>query len=275
MATTTTERKRSKHIRIGLYADPGAGKTDFVGSSQKLGRTLIIRPPVDHTDSILEWGPNLEERVVHDWGEMLELLDELRQEGDKYAWVWVDSISLLQDVLLDDELDTEINKISRDAARRKLFGPDQGVYGRNMYRIGWWMRYTIGPDLFNFGWTAHSAELLSPDRDKDGDPVEKLMPWIQGKQMSPKLCGYMGMVAWMSKTKKGSRVLKVTSDDVHYAKDQYDAVPDKGIIIPRGEGMPKLTNLIYKSRPYLKKTAAGKTRRPASRAGRKTTRKGR
>jgi hypothetical protein len=102
------------------------------------------------------------------------------------------------------------------------------------------------------------------------------MPWIQGKQMSPKLCGYMGMVAWMAKTKKGNRVFKVTSDEVHYAKDQYDAIPEKGIIIPRGEGMKKVTDLIYKSRPYLKGDD-GKKKRASSRTARNTSksRKGR
>lgn len=255
---------RSKHIRMGVYADPGTGKTDLVGSSQHIGPTLIIRPPVDHTDSILDPGPNLRERIVRSWTDMDEELDYLRAEGERWEWVWLDSASLAYDVLIDDIWDTVIT----EKPHRKRFGLDKQEFGINMHRLGLWMRYVIGADLFNFGFTAHPAMLDSPDLDEDGDPVTKLMPWIQGKQMPQKFCGYCNMVGWIDKTKDGKRVFKTTSDEVHYAKDQFDAIPANGIILPRSHGMEKITSRIYKARPALKRTSTTK-RRPSR--GRRVT----
>jgi hypothetical protein len=252
---------------MAVMADPGVGKTDLVGSCQELGKTLIIRPPHDQTNSILNVGPNIEEEVIHDWGEMNDMMDMLRSEGGKYAWVWVDSWSLMQDVLMDDIWESVVNL----KPARYNFGLDKGEYGVNMHREGIWMRHVIGADLFNFGWTAHPMILRSPQVDADGDPIEKLMPWVQGKQMSQKFCAMTGLVCWIDKTAKGKRVLKATADEVHYAKDQYDAIPEKGIVLPRGGGMAKVTDLIYKSRPALKpgsKTATATKKRRTTRKGR-------
>jgi hypothetical protein len=264
------ELQRSKHIRMGVYADPGTAKTDLVGSSQELGRTLLIRPPVDHTDSILNPGPNLRERVIHDWGEMNDTLDHLRMEGDKYAWVWVDSWSLLQDILLDDIWDTTVN----EKPHRGRYGLDKQEYGINFLRMGIWMRHVIGADLFNFGFTAHPAMVASPDLDDDGDPIEKLMPWIQGKQMTQKFCGYCNLVGWIDKGKSGKRIFKATSDEVHYAKDQFDAIPQKGVILPRSHGMKKISDLVYKARPAMR-PGSNTNQRRATRRPARATRKGR
>ena len=43
----------SKHARLCVYSDPGVGKTRLVGTSAQVGRTLVIRPPTDHTDAML------------------------------------------------------------------------------------------------------------------------------------------------------------------------------------------------------------------------------
>lgn len=248
----------TKHVFLCLFGEPGIGKTRLLGGSP--GRVLLIRPPQDHTDSMLPADKGrIEERVIRDgWAQMDALLDELRQEGGRWDWVWIDSWSLLQDVLLDDTLDEEVTKISKNPERRR-FGPDQGVYGRNMWRIGHWMRHAIGPDLFNLGFTAHPAVLASPDLDADGDPVDKLMPWIQGKNMSPKLCGYMNIVAFMERAgSKGRRVLRVQSDLRFYAKDQFDAIPEGVLWDP---SMPKLAELIEQS-PGRQRPTTGRARSP-------------
>lgn len=269
----TEQLVRSKHIRLGVYADPGTGKTDLVGSSQHLGPTLLVRPPIDHVDSILDPGPNLKQRVIRTWLDMDELRDELRSEGEKWEWVWLDSASLAYDVLIDDIWDTVIT----EKPHRARFGLDKQEFGINMHRFGLWMREIIGPDTFNFGFTAHPEMYASPDKDEEGDPITKLMPWVQGKQMPNKFCGYCNMVGYISKGKSGKRIFKTTSDEYHYGKDQFDAIPEKGIILPRSHGMEKITDLVYQARPAMKPGAT--RRRPSARKGasrrKTTTRKGR
>lgn len=249
------------HVFIGLYSEPGKGKTRFVGTSP--GKVLILRPPVDHTDSLLPADKaRVEEWVIRNWSDMNDAEEYLRHEGDQYDWVWLDSLSLCQDYLLDDMF---ADAVTRKPSRAD-YGPDQAEYGVNMYRIGAWMRHVIGPDLFNFGWTGHAQPLLSPDLDEDGDPVEKLMPWVQGKNMSPKCCGYMNLVCFLEQAGKDKkrRILRSQSDARFYAKDQFDALSDGVLWDPT---MPRLLDLIKKSpgrgTPAAAKTTGGAPRRKA------------
>lgn len=225
-----------------VYAEPGVGKTRLVGTSP--GRLLILRPPVDHLDSLLlPDKTRAEQWVIRDWDDMNTAEEYLRADGGKdYDWVWVDSWSLLQDVLIDDIWETA----KADKPARAKYWLDKGEYGINMGRIGSWMRHVIGPDTFNFGWTGHPAALASPDLDEDGDPVEKLMPWVQGKNMSPKCCGYMNLVAFMEVTGKNRRrVLRTQADTRFYAKDQFDAFGESGVVWD--PTMPKIVKLIEAS----------------------------
>lgn len=258
----------SVHVFMGVFGEPGIGKTRLVGTSAQFGKTMIIRPPVDHTDSILpEHKPLIDERISRDWDDMFNLIDELRMEGSKYAWVWLDSISLWQDFGLDDLFESAVQR----KKERALFGPDKGEFGINMFRIGAMFRHLVGPDTFNFGFTAHPAVLASPDLDDDGDPIEKLMPWVQGKNMSPKLCGYMNLVCFMERAGTNKkRVLRSQSDERYYAKDQFDAFGEKGLLWE--PTMPKVMKAIAES-PGRQAVARSKTPRPGARRTRTTTRK--
>lgn len=226
-----TSAQKRKHATMALYSDPGKGKTRLCASAAEFGKVLIIRSNIDHTDSILaEHRGNVDERVVNDWDDMDKLLDEIRSGlAKKYVWGFLDSISLTQDVLLDDIWDTVI----AEKPQRARYGLDKQEYGINMTRIGRWLRHVIGPDLWNFGITAHTERLLSPDRDEDGDPIEKLMPWVQGKQMANKVCGYTNLVAFLDQDTKGRRVLHTSSTDWFYGKNQYEpSGEDWGIVNP-------------------------------------------
>jgi hypothetical protein len=233
--------QRSKHARLCVYGDPGVGKTRLVGTSP--GRVLIIRPPTDHTDALLPADrQRVEEVVVADWDDMNKLLDYLRMDGAVYDWVWVDSVSLLQDHLLDDLWDTVIS----EKPHRARYGLDKQEYGINMFRLGTWMRHVIGPDIFNFGFTGHAAVLL-PSEDPEED--KKLMPWVQGKNMSSKFCGYTNATLFMEVAtiggKEGRRVLRANATDRYYAKDQFDMTDNGRVVDPT---MPKIVKLIEKGR---------------------------
>ena len=212
----------NEKVRILTYAYPGRGKTVLASTSAELGRTLLIRSPVDHIPR-RALASGCEQALVHDWDEMYELLEYLRHEPDQYEWVWLDSISLWQDIGLDDVFQAAIER----KPDRRRYGPDKGEYGINMGRLGEWMRFVVGANLFHFGVTAHPAHMTDPLTDS-----LILMPWVQGKQMAEKVCGYMNMVAYMEvrRRRNGStyRVLYSQATEDYYAKDQFDAFGEEG-----------------------------------------------
>jgi hypothetical protein len=250
----------SKHARLCVYSDPGVGKTRLAGTSARVGKTLIIRPPTDHTDAMYPQDKaKIEEAVLDDWEGMNSMLDYLRQEGDQYAWVWLDSVSLMQDHTLDDIWDTVVH----EKPARARYGPDKGEYGLNMHRLGVWMRHVVGPDTFNFGWTAHCAQ-LRPSEDPEED--QKLMPWVQGKNMSSKLCGYTNATLFMEVTtiggKKDRRVLRTHATDRYYAKDQFDMdVKNHRVVDPT---MPRLVEMMEAGRGAPLGTPAAKDTKPSN-----------
>lgn len=238
--------------RLLVYAHPGRGKSVLAATSAEVGKTLIIRSPVDHIPR-MAMKSGAEQALVHDWDEMQDLLEYLRHEPDEYDWVWLDSISLWQDVGLDDVFAAAIE---RNPSRRK-YGPDKGEYGINMGRLAEWVRFAVGANAFHLGITAHPIPMI--------DPVDDgllLMPWVQGKQMAEKICGYMQMVCYLevrkNKQNKPYRILYSQATEDYYAKDQFDAFEDGQMINPT---MEKITAAI----------AAGQPRTPTRRRTRRTT----
>lgn len=218
-----------KSIKILVFAPSGWGKTRLAGTSP--GTALFVRPPVDYVDSVLpeDKGRHMQ-WVAQDWTAMEDIFEHLRHEGaEKYDWVWLDSISAYQDIGLDDLWET----IIIEKPSRKRYGLDKGDYWINMQRLGRWVRDVAAlsdSGAFNFGITAWPAE-LSPSPE-DSEIPNKLMPWVQGKNMSMKVCGYVNIVAFGSITPKGTRVLRFMETDEIYAKDQFDMFPNYRLLRP-------------------------------------------
>lgn len=223
-----------KKIAMLVYGHPGVGKTRLAGSKDN---TLILRPPTDHTDSIRD--NDVDEIVLRDWAKMDDVYRELREEkGAGYDWVWLDSVSLWQDIGLDDIWQDVIAK----KPDRKRYGLDKGEYGINMERLSRWIRHMVmlckDHGYFNFGVTAHAAELKTPD----GNLI--YMPYVQGVNMSAKFCGYMNLVSYYEVKKhqgKDVRVLRTSATEEYYAKDQYDAFPGGRLVNPT---IDKITDAI-------------------------------
>jgi hypothetical protein len=264
-----------KCTTVFLYGIPGAGKTRFLGTGP---RTLIIRPPDDHTDSI-DAGADCEEIICESWGDMWETFGWLQQEGHAdYDWVWLDSISLMQDRLLDDVMsDVLMRRPDRGEEKGGVMmpkhGPDQGDYKVNFDRIAKWVRDMVGiakAGAFNFGITAHPFEEYDPIKEED-----LYKPWVQGKNMSNKICGYMNLVLYLEERRtsdeeeENQRILLLDQPGF-YSKDQLDCIPKlksgrRGIIEPT---MEKLIAAIESSpkrkrkQPAGRKKAKAKSKRP-------------
>jgi hypothetical protein len=199
-------------IRQLVYAYPGWGKTSYIGTQPK---TLIIHSSLDLMEK------------------MDEVLDYCRMaEPFPYEWVWLDCISTAQDIWLDDIWASTIVLYPHRDNKTIKGGLDKGEYGRNMDMIMRWIRHMVGANRFHFGITAHPWDGPHPTNDEGND---LLQPWIQGKMMIPKACGYMNMVGFLEvmedrDTKKQWRRLHFKENPRFYAKDQYDAFLPQGYV---------------------------------------------
>jgi hypothetical protein len=256
---------------VMLFSMNKVGKTRFIGGGK---RTLIIRPPEDHTDSI-DAGADVKELVAETWSDLFEIFTWLQQgASEDYDWVWLDTISLMQDRLLEDVMDETLMKrpdrgVEKGGVTIPEFGPDKGEYKINMDRLSKWVRDMVGiskAGAFNFGITAHIFEWYDPVAEKD-----IWVPWIRGKDMIGKVCGYMNIIAYLKKQDDGEggeqRVL-LTDAPGFMGGDQLDCIPElasgrHGIVEPT---MADLEKAIKKS---PKRKGGGATAAPKKRPGKK------
>jgi hypothetical protein len=249
---------RDEWMRWVMFAYPGAGKTSYIATAAAAGlRTLIIRSSVDLIPS-RALNSGTEQFVADTWEQMLEILQFFQLSNHPYDWVWWDNISVAEDKLLDDVWqNTVAEKPSRAFHIDKQTGKpgkpnlsptsglDKGEFGRNMERIGQWVRHMVGCNSFHFGIMAHPHEGQHPTNDEGGT---LLRPYVQGKMMSEKICGYANLVGFMEVLEGDDdlrwRRLHVRESSRWYAKDQYDAFPKGYIDEPT---IPKMHEAIKKA----------------------------
>ena len=252
---------KHEYIHPLIYADPGTGKTVLAASAPN---TLIIHPPADNIGSALRMGYEFDEEVCRTWDEMTEIYEYLRHEDHGYEWVWWDGISLAQDELLHSIMEDLVP----EKPHRELYIPDQREYMINFKRALEWIRYMIQLP-FNFGITAHPYRFEIPDKNcDDPDDTEVLyMPWIQGKQMPEKVCGYMNIVGYLdvATDKEGNehRVLYTKKRRNFYAKDQFGAFNGR-MVDPTVPKIEKAIKEAIAKQPTKKRTRSSST-------GKKTT----
>lgn len=265
----------SKHVKIFLFGVSGIGKTQLLGSLTKIkygtraAKVLLIRPPTDSVAPLVRLGYNIDEIVVHNWEDMFEAEDHLRIHGKEYDWVLFDSMTLWEEIGLDDVW--EAAKLRPGGEHRAKFGRDKQEYGITMQRMDEWLRHVVGMDTFNLVVTALPMLVSDPETGE-----QLWYPSVQGREGSKRvhmICGYFNVVAYYGITRDSDgkvkrRTLHLSQDGEHYAKDQYDSQPKGRLINP---DMPTLMAGIDAARGAKSKPAAPKratTKRPARRTRR-------
>lgn len=240
--------ERGQGIAALVFGMPGAGKTRLAATSPD---GLIIRPPADSVKSV-DFPTTCMEIVVSDWSDMNEAQEYVFTEGwKKHGWVWLDSISLFQDYGLEDVLEDAIRRkpdraVVKGGKKVVEFGPDKGEYRTNMDRVAKFVRDMQGladEGKINFGITAHPFDWYNPVKEED-----MWAPWIQGKNMVTKICGYMNLVAYLERVErkgKPDQTLLLSRAKGFHGKDQL-GLPEmksgrKGIVNPT---IPKLEEAI-------------------------------
>jgi hypothetical protein len=254
----------SSKVVMGLYGPPGAGKTRLLGEAGK--GTLILRPPMDHMDSIRTAGAD--QWIIYDHAELLNASEYCRHDAAKdYDWVWFDSVSLWQDMGLDDIW----SGVIAEKPHRAKYSLDKGEYNVNMWRLQTWFRQMVGIPGFNFGWTAHQMEMENPLTGEF-----KYQPYVQGKNMSQKFQGYCNIVGYLEVVhqdgKEPRRVLRTQGTEQYEAKDQFDAFPNGRLVDPT---MPKIMAAIESAQKKRASTSTSGTarRRPSARTRQRVARR--
>jgi hypothetical protein len=257
--------QRGKGSSVLVFGMPGAGKTRLAATSPN---GLIIRPPADQVTSV-DFKNTCMEMVVSDWAEMNEAKEYVFTEGwQQHDWVWLDSISLFQDYGLEDVLEDAIRRkpdraVVKGGIRVVEFGPDKGEYRTNMDRVAKFVRdmqALADEGKIHFGVTAHPFDWYNPVKEED-----MWAPWIQGKNMVTKICGYMNLVAYLERVErkgKPDQTLLLSNAKGFHGKDQI-GLPEmksgrKGIVDPT---IPKLEQIIGSRSPG----AGGKRKRTRKR----------
>jgi hypothetical protein len=227
----------SDHVKILLFGVSGIGKTQLIGSFTKIrygtrpAKVLLIRPPTDSAAPLVRLKYPVQEIVVSSWEEMFETEDYLRIHGAEWDWVVFDSITLWEEIGLDDVWEAAKAK----NAARAQYGRDKQEYGITMQRMDEWLRHVIGLDKFNFCVTALPMMVSDPETGE-----QLWYPSVQGREGSKRvhmICGYFNVVAYYGITRDSDgkvkrRTLHLQQDGEHYAKDQYDSQPKGRLVNP-------------------------------------------
>jgi hypothetical protein len=253
-----------------LYAYPGWRKTSFVATTPDAGfKTLLIRSPLDQLPK-RALAADMDEIVISTWEDVMGgdgILDWLRDADHGYEFVWVDCLSIIQDVLLDDVWAATVAEKPHRANLTPSGGLDKGEYGRNMERIQQFVRHTVGAKRFHVGITCHPFEDAHPTNDEGGS---LLVPYIQGKGMTPKICGYMNIIAFNELREEDDNSwarMHFRENSRFYAKDLYDSFPSGYLDNPT---MPKLMEAITGTTNITSRRGRrGATRTAAQRPGRR------
>lgn len=203
---------QDKYMRIGVYANPGEGKTSLIGTSP---RCLIL--DADRGTEVLQTRgltKNVEKWEVSNWTDMMDAYEYLLNGGtNDYEWVWIDSLFGFQERGMDHIMSDLVVK----SPHRKMYLPDKGEYGQNMNRLTLLMRDFRDLPI-NWGWTSH----VMRTEDQDGEVL--YMPMVQGRDMSAKVCSYMNLVGRVEKfMKEGTEQVRftTTTKEKFYTKDRF------------------------------------------------------
>lgn len=209
-------------INMFLYANPGAGKTPLIASGDK---TLIIDSDLGSASAAGTGADVWEDATT--WEVLDEVYEFLRHTDHGYQWVWWDGVSLGQDRLLEDvmvELIKPVSQGGKGKSHRKTYLIDRGEYQENFMRIKQFVRH-MQAQPFNFGITGFPA----PSLDESSE-VEKLWPWIQGRNMPQTVCSSFDIIAYgVREDEKFKMYVKET--DEYYARDRFGAL-GAGLVNP-------------------------------------------
>lgn len=209
----------STSVNMLLYGDSGTGKTRFAGSGRELGKNDLIIDIEGGTISAARSHSKANTIRVKSYDQLMEIIEAIEEDPDRFEWVVVDSITKMQDLIWQKILGNAITKNpSRSPHTREL-----QEYGEAQSRLKDIVE-RLNQSEANILWTA----LADSEIDEDGN-TQKL-PSIQGKQgkISAWVCAQMDIVAYLkvlTVNNKTVRAMFFNKQPEFYAKDRLMLFP--------------------------------------------------
>lgn len=205
----------AESINMLLYGEPGSGKTTFAGSGLSKGKDTLIIATEHGTKSAARAGSQAQVLVVDDWDTLVQVVDAVAAEPDRYDWVVLDSLTKTQDLIWAKILEEATHKSSSRSPYKK----ELQEYGEAQERLKEIVRKLNASDA-NIIYTAMS------DLGTDEDGNEYRMPAIHGQKggMSWWVCGEVDVVCYLSVVKsngKNVRAFQFNKTDNVLAKDRF------------------------------------------------------
>lgn len=205
-ASTVSEDREA--ITVLLYGASGVGKTRFIGSGRESGKNDLIIAVEKGTVSASRAGSQAKVLRPKDWTQLIEIIDAITEEPERFEWVSLDSLTQLQDFIWENIIDEEVsNNPSRSRYTKQL-----QEYGEAQERFKYVVNRLIDSGA-NVIFTATSEDA----DDENGNKTK--MPSIHGKQ------GVLAM--WTAAKPDIVCHLSVaeTSKGVQYRRFQFNKTP--------------------------------------------------
>lgn len=245
-------------IKMIVYGEPGVGKSQLVGTTP--GKVLVLtHNPAELASAALN-GTKADRWHIASWKDADEAWQYLRMEGERdYEWVWLDNGTLFQEQIMDEVMEDLV----KEKPHRSRFIPDKPEYLNVQSHLSLYIRQLVSLEM-HVGVTAHVMRF----EDEEGNVT--FQPSFQGGQgqLSQKICGYMGTVAYMHSAARrdkedNSKVIRerkllLDKRAKFLAKDRFSAFPSGELTNPT---MPKYIEAALKRVPTL-----GQSRKPPAKA---------
>ena len=217
LATPVQETVES--INMVLYGDNGVGKTHFAGSGRDHGKNDLIIAVEQGTVSAARAGSQASVLHAKDYDTLMQIIEAVEAEPDRFEWVVLDSLTKTQDLIWDHILGTATERNpSRSRYKKEL-----QEYGEAQERLKEIVERLVSCEA-NVIFTAQ-AEL-----DVDEESQEYKRPQLHGRQgaIAQWVCAQVDLVGYLRVAKykgKTYRRFEFNKEPEFYAKDRFAAFP--------------------------------------------------
>lgn len=213
--TATPVQEQVESINMLLYADNGVGKTHFSGTGRGKGEKDLIIAVEQGTVSAARTGSKAKTIAVKDYDTLMEIIEAIEDEPDRFEWVTLDSLTKTQDLIWKHILDSALVKNpSRSRYKKEL-----QEYGEAQERLKEIVERLVSCDA-NVIFTAQ-AEL-----DVDEEAQEFKRPQLHGQKgaLAQWVCAQVDLVCYLRVAYKDGKMYRRFEFNKHpefYAKDRF------------------------------------------------------